>query len=440
MNVFRVVLVLFLSFWIVGCDFYTLYFIKKSLEGDFSYVDKFSSKYSLKGDSFSDIPISDEERILPEFVEDKIKPMESEKDFFPGSKEKVSYTEKIFSKKGDKVRIKLQDNNGVWIVKKYPLRVSYLDLSSDVKNNEYIFVVSDFGKDNAIFNLFSSNGNVIKVLEYEIEVIQNNVYSLDSSKSFRSDNGKKISVLGTNDSSNNDVKFDITDNEKNESGNDVKEPIPPSDVGKLDLKSLVGNEEKFFESIDNISKKYGYYRALKEIESIEANVSKADLPKLKLKKMEILGNLKKFSDAIKEGEGFVDKDSFIALYTGIFWGMSKNYNLADKYIKDALQKIVVPREISFALSKAIDYYKTIPEPPTREILNFLIQKNEIIKKDFNVEYYKNLSSIASLYERIGEIYKARSIYELIFSAKDVSDDLKDEVSSKITNLEKILNP
>ncbi|MFN4244953.1 MAG: hypothetical protein ACK4F9_02245 [Brevinematia bacterium] len=177
-----------------------------------------------------------------------------------------------------------------------------------------------------------------------------------------------------------------------------------------------------------------------EIENIEKNVSPSDLPKLKLKKMEILGNLKKFSDAIKEGESFVDKDSLISLYSGMFWGMSGNYNLADKYIKDALQKIVLLAELSFALSKAFDYYKSIPEPPTREVINILFQKNELIKKDFKNDYYRNLYSIATLYERIGEIYRAKSIYELIFDSKDLDSEFKEEVGSKITNLEKVLNP
>ncbi|MCX8096261.1 MAG: hypothetical protein N3D81_02040, partial [Spirochaetes bacterium] len=41
-----------------SCDFYTAYIIKKSLEGDFEYINKFSDNYELKGDNASDIVVS----------------------------------------------------------------------------------------------------------------------------------------------------------------------------------------------------------------------------------------------------------------------------------------------------------------------------------------------------------------------------------------------
>ncbi|MFN4244954.1 MAG: hypothetical protein ACK4F9_02250, partial [Brevinematia bacterium] len=280
MRFFRVIFMIFSVSMLLGCDFYTLYFIKKSLEGDFSYIDKFSSKYSLRGESFSDIPISSEEKILPEFVEDKVQPIESEKDLFPGSKEKASDIVEIFSILNNKITIDLPKGDGVWLVVKYPSKVSYLDSSSDVRNNKYVFVANNYGKDNAIFTLFSSNGNVLTILEYDIKVVEGsgNSGSITSPKksysSSKNSKGSSVDSNGDNIASNNSYnstsgygKFDITDNERDESLSNVYEPTPPSDVGKLDLKSLVGNETKFFENIDNIAKKYGYYRALKEIEN-----------------------------------------------------------------------------------------------------------------------------------------------------------------------------
>lgn len=459
-----------ISFLLSSCDFYTLYIIKKSLEGDFDYVDSFSRKYKLKGDSFSDVPISEEEKIVPEFVEDKVVPLESEIDLFPSSKEKSGEVNKIFTTKGQKITIELPKENGVWIIKKYPSLVASFDISSPVKENKFYFNINSFGKDSAIFQLFSSNGVVLKTYEYEINVIENlkdaslvststnvglptvsnNYEGNNEDDDFSSGSSTKSKQSGTsstnslNESSgkgvNNSItnEFDITDNEKEEISNtNIVEPVPPSQPGVMDLKSLVGNETKFFENIDNIANKYGYYRALKEIENIEPNVSPDDLPKLKIKKMELLGKLKRYADAIKEGEEFVERDNFIKLYTGIFFGMSKNYFMADKHIKDSLQKMVLPRDISYGLSKALEYYNTIPDPPTTETINFLLQKNEFLQKDFKDDYYKNLLSIGSLYERIGEVYKAKAIYEKVFLSADAP--IKEEANTKMTNLDLLLD-
>lgn len=469
------ILTLFLPFLLSSCDFYTLYFIKKSLEGDFEYIETISSKYTLKGSSTSDIPISEEEKILPEFTEDKISPLESEKDLFPGSREKVTDTRKIFLAKGGSTTIELPSEGGVWIVKKLPIRVASLDPLSPIKENSFIFAANNSGKDTAIFQLFSSNGTILDTKEFEINVVEdikvtnthsnltnllplaenhwltNTLYGIQtnptgtSSKNLSNKsqtihpNSSNLVVTQSNTNTNLNKKFDLTDNEKEETEktNVVSEPIPPSGPAIMDLKTLVGDEDKFFENIDHIAKKYGYYRALREIEKIEPNVSQDDLPKLKLKKMELLGKLNKFSEAIKEGENFVDKDTFIKLYTGIFFGKAKNYPMADKHIKESLQKITSTKELSLALGKALEYYTTLPEPPTSETINFLFQKNELLQRDLKTDYYKNLVSIGTLYERKGEIYKARAVYEKVLSEAD--EETKEEVGSKITNLNKILD-
>ncbi|MCX8028741.1 MAG: hypothetical protein N2712_01975 [Brevinematales bacterium] len=463
MRVFIVILVSTFSFILVGCDFYTMYFIKKSLEEDFGYVDMFSRKYQLKGDSISDVPISDEEKILPEFVEDKIRLLEDERNMFPGSKEKPVSVTSIFSTKGQKFTIQLPSEDGIWLVKKYPLKVAFLDGTSRVRDNVFIFTTRDYGKDNIIFQLFSSNGTVIKTLEYEVTSVEafsdkatnsQGVISITNggimfgtsrkaNLSGDSNAGKSnnYSFSSTNDFGNillaNSASYDITDNER-ESTEQSTELGPPSNVGKLDLKFLVGDEEKFFENIDNIASKYGYYRAIKEIENLESNVSRDDLPKLKLKKMEFLGRLNKFSDAIKEGEEFADKDSIIKLYTGIFFGKSKNYSMADKNIRESLARITNPRELSFALREILAYYSSVPEPPTREMINIILQRNEIILKDFKREYYENLVALGELFERIGEVYKAMSIYENVCNS-DVGEDIKNFASSKKDRLNKLIN-
>ncbi|MCS7298751.1 MAG: hypothetical protein RMJ37_02160 [Spirochaetia bacterium] len=441
-----------------SCDFYTAYIIKKSLEGDFEYINKFSDNYELKGDNASDIVVSKEEKILPEFVEDKISPLESEQDMFPSSKEKPVGVTRIFTTRGENFSVELPDDGGVWIAKKFPVKIADMDrISSSIKDNRYVFITKDFGKDNLVFQLFSSNGTSLKIVEYEIVSTEND--NLKSGNSVINTNAKgsgNLRIQNTNKQKNgslsdfkfvasnrnddNDNKlsqFDTTDNEKEET-NDLLEPNPPSGVAKMDLKSLVGDEVRFFESIDNIAKKYGYYRALKEIEKIEANISQDDLPKLKLKKMEILGKLNRFSEAIKEGEPFVDRDNFIRLYTGIFFGRSKNYSVADRNIREALQRITLPRELSLALDEALSYYSSIPEVPTREMITLLLQKNEMLQKDYKNNYYRNLMMIGGLFERVGEIYKARSIYEQVYNS-DVSDDVKSEVELKISNLDRLIN-
>ncbi|MEN2997963.1 MAG: hypothetical protein ABDH28_02870 [Brevinematia bacterium] len=460
-------LLVFLVLVFGSCDFYTAYLIKKSLEGDFSYIDVLSSRYKLRGDSFFDIPISSEEKLLPELVEDKISPIETERDLFPGGEEKLVDTKRVFSAKGDKIEIQLPKMGGVWIIKKYPIRVAFLDINSPIKDNKFIFVPNNFGTDIALFQLFSSNGTMLGTLKYEINVVENvknisngklsigedrNVSSSSSYKAFETrtnvTNILKFSnvsnssptntsgVVESNGARKGNEGFDVTDNEREEL-REISEPTPPSGVGVMDLKSLVGDEVRFFEHVDNIAKKYGYYRALREIERIERNVSQTDLPKLKLKKMEILGKLNKFSDAIKEGEGFVDKDNFIKLYTGIFFGMSKDYPTADKHIKESLQRLVVPKELSFALDRVLEYYTSISEPPTVEMINFLLQRNELLQKEFRSNYYRNLSSIATLYERVGEIYKAKVIYDRLFSL-DIDGELREEISVKVSNINKVL--
>lgn len=448
-NLFKT-LFLSLLIFVGGCDFYTFYFIKKTLEGDLSYVDKVSSKYSLKGNSFSDIPITEEEKILPEFVEDKIQPLESEKDMFVGGSDRVETKEVMFVNRGEKLTLSLPNAEGVWIIKKYPILIGVFSKESSPKDNKYVFEINNFGKDSAVFQLFSTNGIIVKNLEYEINVISRNSKNYDildaniGNESIEREPVRNVGFVRTNAfnetnlSFNSSVRdFDITDNEKEET-NKVLDPNPPSDVSKLDLKSLVGNETKYFEYIDTIANKYGYYRALREIDRIETNVSQSDLPKLKLKKMELLGALRKYVEAIKEGEQFIDKDNFIKLYSGIFWGMSGNYMMADRYIKESLQKISVPSELNFALSKALDYYTKISEPITKDMLNFLLQRNEFIAKDFKNNYYTNLIYIGILFERIGEVYKAKAIYDRVFSS-DVEESIKKMASDKIQDIERIIN-
>lgn len=118
--------------------------------------------------------------------------------------------------------------------------------------------------------------------------------------------------------------------------------------------------------------------------------------------------------------------------------MSGNYMMADRYIKESLQKISVPSELNFALSKALDYYTKISEPITKDMLNFLLQRNEFIAKDFKNNYYTNLIYIGILFERIGEVYKAKAIYDRVFSS-DVEESIKKMASDKIQDIERIIN-
>lgn len=452
-----IVLVLLISFFLSSCDFYTAYLIKKSLSGDFKFIDDFSRKYKLVSNSFSDVPVSEEEKIVPEFVEDKVLLTDLEEQLIPGSKEKPSEIIKLFTSKDNTINIDLPKEDGIWIIKKYPAKISKLSKNSDIAANKFIFEITSFGKDNATFNLISSNGVVTKVLEYEItssEISPNsnfektpsltntktNNYPSSSNKTSTSKTGNletkttNLSSININNSTNKD-NLDLTDEEKQEK---TVEPTPPSMVGKFDIKTLFGNEKKYFEYVDNIAKKYGYYTALKEIEKIETNISEIDLPKMKFKKMEIYDALGKYNDAINEGQGFIDKDNMIKLYVGIINGKAKNYYIADKNIKEALNSLVEPEEIKFALSKTIDYYLSIPEVPTREMINTLLQKNEFLQKEYKKDYQLNLIRIANLFERIGELYKAKAIYDQVYN-QTPDEEIMQKLNESKERLEKITN-
>ncbi|MGC8964258.1 MAG: hypothetical protein ACP5KI_02675 [Brevinematia bacterium] len=459
--VFAVLIPVFLG----GCDFYTAYLIKKSLSGDFSFINEFSRKYKLSGESFSDIPVSTEEKILPEFVEDKVLLTDLEEQLIPGSKEKPSENLKIFSSKGSKVKIDLPRDDGVWIIKKLPSKISKLSKDSDMSSSTFIFEIGSYGTDNAIFNLISSNGIITKVLEYEIvssnansntkdndsisivpktNFVNNQKDSLQLEKSNNTTTEQKNTeqkLVSSNGVDNSSLKnatnkeFDLTDEEKQES---IIEPKPPSVEGKFDIKTLVGDENKYFDYIDNIAKKYGYYAALKEIEKIETNIADVDLPKIKFKKMEIYDALGRYNDAINEGQEVIDKDNIVKLYVGIMNGKVKNYYIADKNIKESLNAIVEPYDMKFALDKVIDYYLSIPEPPTREMINVILQKNEFLQKNYKKDYQMNLIKIGQLFERIGDLYKAKAIYDQVYN-QNPDEEVLGHLNEARENLEKVTN-
>jgi hypothetical protein len=440
---FRVLFVFSLSFFLSSCDFYTLYFIKKTLSGDFDFVKETENKYKLKGSSYYDIPVSEEEKILPEFVEDKVSLLETEKDLFPLSKEKPSEVSNIFVSSGEKISISLpKANEGIWLIKKYPIKISEL-LPNSEKSGVYTFKVNSSGTDNAIFQLIDKKGNILSTVEYKISSLQGkntdqNVQTQLSSNIaktnvFDSNTNSSVSIVSKSNKQNTN-DFDVIDEEKS---TNVVEPSPPSSPGKLDIKSLVGNETKYFDYIDNIAKKYGYYRAISEIESIETNVSDADLPKLKLKKIEYLEKLGKYDAALGEAEAISSKEPFGKLYVGIFLGAAGKRESSEKNIKEALQSMVSSLDTKNALKKVLEFYLSDKEPPTKDIINFLVQKNELIQKDFVKDYYSNLLTIGNLYERAGEYYKAKSVYDFVFNNGD--EESKNAAETNINKVNQILD-
>jgi len=68
--------------------------------------------------------------------------------------------------------------------------------------------------------------------------------------------------------------------------------------------------------------------------------------------------------------------------------MGKN-ELSEKNIKEALNLITTPLETKSALSKVLDFYLSNEEPPTKEMVNFLLQRNELIQKNFKKDYLLN---------------------------------------------------
>ena len=177
--------------------------------------------------------------------------------------------------------------------------------------------------------------------------------------------------------------------------------------------------------------------ALREIESLETNVSETDLPKLKLKKIEYLEKLGKYTDALKEAEAISSKEPFGKLYVGIFLGTMGKNELSEKNIKEALNLITTPLETKSALSKVLDFYLSNEEPPTKEMVNFLLQRNELIQKNFKKDYLLNLISIGNLYERVGEFYKAKSLYNFVINSGE--EEARSIAETNINNLNKILD-
>ncbi len=434
----RILIMITLASALSGCDFYSLYFLKKTLDNDFSFIEKTKNKYKLKGESYYDIPVSEEEKITPEFIEDKISLLETEKDLFPLNQEKVSEVSNMFVSKGDKINISLPTHTqGTWIIKKYPIKVAEL-IPNKKQVNTFSFSINSTGEDNAIFQLIDKKGNIISTINYRIISSQGSTKVATPTKR---ENSLKISSPSSmgNSTTNQNLSsqtnnFDVVDEERSAQ---ITEPIPPSTPGKLDIKSLVGDERRFFENIDNIAKKYGYYRALKEIESLETNVSESDLPKLKLKKIEYLEKLGKYTDALKEAESISLKEPVGKLYVGIFLGTMGKNELSEKNIKEALNSITTPQEIKSALEKVLNFYLSSEELPTKEMVNLLLQRNELIQKDFKKDYLLNLISIGNLYERVGEFYKAKSLYNFVLNSED--EEAKRLAETNISKLNKILD-
>ena len=446
----RSLIILILAFALSGCDFYTLYFLKKTLDNDFNFIKKTENKYKLKGESYYDIPVSEEEKITPEFTKDKLSLLEDEKDLFPLSQEKVSEVSNLFVSKGDKINISLPTPiEGTWVIKKYPIKVAEL-IPNQKPVNTFSFSINSTGEDNVIFQLINKKGNIVSTVEYKIISSKDSTSSTEETIPAKKENNNKttkkenfsktnLPLLSTNLTNNQSSKpkindFDVIDEEKN---TNIIEPKPPAAPGKLDIKSLVGDEKKFFENIDNIAKKYGYYRALREIESLETNVSETDLPKLKLKKIEYLEKLGKYTDALKEAEAISSKEPFGKLYVGIFLGTIGKNELSEKNIKEALNLITTPLKTKSALSKVLDFYLSNEEPPTKEMVNFLLQRNELIQKDFKKDYLLNLISIGNLYERVGEFYKAKSLYNFVINSGE--EEARNIAETNINNLNKILD-
>ncbi len=452
MRIFSLVVIILFSLLLSSCDYYLSYIIKKTLEGNFSYVKEIERKYKLRGDNINDIPISEEEKIVYELSEERLFP--SIKPEIPiGSKLEPTKEFFIQTKVGKKEIIELPSGDGFWFLKRYTTSTLEFSRNSDIRNNRYEFLVKSPEGGEIIFWMVSSNGNVEEIYKYKLNVteVENKEFSEKSlsklsgvSTKFNTvtNEAKKLSQYVKNSSADENIsastnaidgkpgndeftnskKFDVVDNEK-----EVPEPVAPSapsGPAKLDLATLVGNEKLFFEEVDIIAQKYGYYKALKEIEKIETNVSDQDLPKIKLKKIEMYEKLGNYKKAIEEGQNLIDKDNAISAKVAILLGKSGKEIDSNTLIKQTLSKLVTPQEIKLILHMFVDYLSNSSYLPTREIVNAILQKNEFISKNYQEDYFTNLLGIAFLYERVGDYQKANSIYEMV---------IKSSKNSSITN-------